>query len=234
MHIIPKWLLWTPGIYTLLVALFAGVVPTLKWYQCKPIKILYAICLALLCGLEIASIRNDRAEQNHQHDTDMGQIFAKLDSMLSKADLIQSALSRRDSIEQDLLKETRRPQPESVGALKLRALNLAKDVSQFYYERALVRPIGPSSVELSAALNSNDIQKLEQREETKQKAWEQQTETVYQTNFAPPVKYIVEQLHAKGVFDERKFNGNVCAAPNYSDILRCAAQIQNAAQQLPY
>ena len=62
----PTWLYFTPGIYTLLVALFAGVIPTLKYYERLWVKITYGVFLGLLCSLEIASITYDRREQDSQ------------------------------------------------------------------------------------------------------------------------------------------------------------------------
>jgi hypothetical protein len=37
----PTWLYLTPGIYTLLLAVVAGVVPTLKFYERRWVKITY-------------------------------------------------------------------------------------------------------------------------------------------------------------------------------------------------
>ncbi len=130
-----SWLFITPGIYTLAIALLAGVVPTLKYYEQKWVKITYGVFLGLLCCLEIASITHDRSEQDTKHRQELFTQQSQFQLTITELLIIKDDLGR---VNGNL--EMAKTQANK-NSLKIATLQLSKEILQFVVEQDNKQPL---------------------------------------------------------------------------------------------
>ncbi|HXY26245.1 MAG TPA: hypothetical protein VEI73_16455 [Candidatus Acidoferrum sp.] len=212
---IPEWLYWPPGIYALIVALVAGIVPThVKFYEHKWVKITYAVVLSLLVGLEIAAISHDRAEQ----DKLASQRFSKTmeqftNQMAYLTDFRKTIQAQWEDVDQKLQKAKSQIAPNS---LKVETLELTKDILAFVADREGVRPMPSTSKDYPTLFDQ----------------WGNQTMSQYIVRFDQRLIALQEKYKAKGLDAESV--GLMCMKPvNPLAIPICAREIQALTAKLP-
>lgn len=226
---LPSCLYITPGIYTLLVALIAGVVPTLKVYERKWwIKVIYAIVLSCLCGLEFAAIRHDRREQDDKHRQDLGEQRQQF------TDTIRNLLEVKTSVD-DLKQVTINLNTARTGStfkesVKITTLQLSKDILTFMAERDNLQPVFAFTTSGLPPLQAkNDaIESLNLRT----MSWKTDTLSEYSKLFSPRVVSQLGKLKTQHVnVDDAT---ELCTrATNPTMIRMCGKEIGDLALRLP-
>ena len=228
MHL-PSCVYLTPGIYTLLVALIAGVVPTLKVYERKWwIKVIYAIVLSSLCALEFAAIRHDRREQDDKHRQELGEQRQQFTGTIRN--LLEVKTSVDDLRQVTINLNTARTGATFKESVKITTLQLSKDILTFMAKRDNLQPVFAfSATELSPLQAKNDaIENLNVRT----MVWRTETLSEYSTLFYARVVSQLEKLKAQYVnVDDAT---ELCTRDRNPTMIRmCGTEIGDLALRLP-
>lgn len=237
---IPHWMYLMPGVYTLLLAVLAGVVPTLERYKQRWVKITYGVVLGMLCLLEVASISNDRRTQETKHDAEMeleGKRFDKVVQLLqgiqSAEKLASDAVTSLATINQ----QTGATQAKAADRqLKVRLLDLARDIGEFVTNVRMLEIALPTPTTHGSASMTDPAWKQ----------WEAQLENIehnaiaqYHFKFGASVTDIVEQAKKRGIWvspsdcEISLANYTVPATSQFLYVMGCAQDLQRSANNLP-
>jgi hypothetical protein len=223
-----------PGVYTLLLAVLAGVVPTMeKWYKHKWVKITYGVVLGMLCLLEVTSIKNDREIQDRKHEKELTVERQRFDQVFQLIQTLQSGQNIQINAETALLQENRRAQQTQ---LKIRALELSRDIGEF-----------TTRVNMEAVGLPHPTPGLANSRDPAWAQWEAQLENVhhnavaqYNTKFGASVNDIVKQLQKRGVLESSKecdtsldMQYNKRPGAQFLYVMGCAQDLERAASKLP-
>lgn len=237
---IPSWLYLMPGVYTLFLALLAGVVPTLKWYDHKSVKIAYGFLLGTLCLLEVGSIANDRKTQDDKHTGELNAQEVRFESTVSLLQKIQSAQTVQLEAQTALLRESEREERLSEksqeSGLKIRVLDLARGIGSF------TMGVWMSEAELPQPATHG----LAAMTDPAWARWEAQLEqsahngiAEYHMQFAPSVTDITDQLKKRYRWDSKEcdisLNGayTISAEQQFLYVEGCAQDLQREANAIP-
>jgi len=234
-----------PGTLTLILGVLAAVsaLPKVaKTFGESSRKHAVAIFIFFsIAALEIAVIRYDRRMQDNKHESELaveGQRFDKVFGLLQGVQGGQNVqISAANKLNQLLTENQHLQKTSEERQLKVRALDLSRDIAQFttqvrMQEVALPTPAthGLASINDPAWAN-----------------WQTQLETIehnaaaqYHAQFGTSVKDVVEQLKKRGVLDKTDCDGPKDRpdhpAPSqvrFMYVLGCAQDLQLGASKLP-
>jgi hypothetical protein len=151
---IPLWLYWWPGVYALILTLIAGIVPTVKIYEHRRVKISYVVVLALLVGLEMAAISHDRYQQNKDLEQDRMMQATRFDQTMQGFTQMQRTIMASSQAQERAARSAHLPEI----SLKKRAADLSAKIFSFLTDRKVneprLTPFGKTKEEMDAQFDA--------------------------------------------------------------------------------
>lgn len=219
-----------PGVSVAILGLAAAIMAARGESLTKIEKIIWVIIAFALCGVEIRSIQRDRDDQNKQHIADLTRQEAEFKSSLVRLFNIDTRIEHLQLATDRLDKEisTARMEAHMQPSLKLRTLEMAREITEFVSMRTETAPVRPD--DRGPNPNAYFAFKAYQQQH---ELYEAQVRDEWKSRFLARISALTDELQAKGVTLE---SSATCMAdfPDANLRLRnvCAESIENAAKKL--
>jgi hypothetical protein len=193
--------------------------------------------LGVLCLLEVASIRKDRAIQDDKHVKELDVEAQRFDRLFSLFQGVQIGQNLQLSAERALSRESEHLQKTSEERqLKVRTLDLSRDIAEFTTRvrmEEVALPI-PTTHGLARVSDPAWAQWQAQLENIEHNAIAQ-----YHVKFGASVKDLIEQLQKRNGWDSKECNTSLDmaykreATAQFLYVIGCAQDLQVAANKIP-